>query len=526
MVNFRLFFLGVITSILTSCSTSFPFLSKEKKDVQTSAIQPINPLLTHKKNVLGLVQIIAHSPSQAQKISVNLQSEQPDLGLAELLLYTGKNWEKSQPVAQLNSVSGKNHFSVDFPIRDTTQLWIVATTVQHPNLLNKIKIQSAQIQTNQGKINIAHFKNPAQRFGLTLRQKGQDGIACYRIPGLATTNSGTLIAVYDNRFDNCKDLQGHITVGMSRSTDGGQTWEQMKQIIDMGQWGGLPADQNGVGDPAVLVDKQTGTIWVVALWQHGSDKSKMVWWSSRPGMSETQTGQIVLVKSEDDGKTWSQPINITQQVKNPDWYLFFQGPGSGISLENGTIAFAAQYKDAQQIPHSSMIYSTDHGKTWKASQGIKKHTTEAQIVQLPSGEIMINARDDQNRLNAKIHDGKNGRSVYTTQNMGETWQMHPTSRQALKEPVCMASIISWKGKNKNWLFFSNPNHTKTRTNMTLKASWDSGNSWERLPQIEYHQAPCYGYSSLSVVEDKYIGILYEGSGDLYFQKIAIDEFTQ
>ncbi len=54
----------------------------------------------------------------------------------------------------------------------------------------------------------------------------------YRIPGLATTNEGTLIAVYDIRHQGWRDLPGNIDVGMSRSTDKGQTWEPMKMIMD------------------------------------------------------------------------------------------------------------------------------------------------------------------------------------------------------------------------------------------------------------------------------------------------------
>src|SRR5690606_11074179 len=101
-------------------------------------------------------------------------------------------------------------------------------------------------------------KNPRpQRIGIALRQRGEDNVDTYRIPGLATTNTGTLIGVYDVRWNDPVDLQENIDVGMSRSTDGGRTWEPMKIIMDMGEYGGLPEDQNGIGDPAVLVDRNT-----------------------------------------------------------------------------------------------------------------------------------------------------------------------------------------------------------------------------------------------------------------------------
>src|SRR5690625_6676596 len=78
---------------------------------------------------------------------------------------------------------------------------------------------------------------------------------------MATSNGGTLLAVYDIRRDNSGDLQGDIDVGLSRSTDGGETWEPMQVIMDMGEWGGRPQRENGIGDPAILIDRNTGTIW-------------------------------------------------------------------------------------------------------------------------------------------------------------------------------------------------------------------------------------------------------------------------
>lgn len=74
----------------------------------------------------------------------------------------------------------------------------------------------------------------------------------------------TLIAVYDVRRNASTHLQGDIDVGMNRSTDRGKAWEPMKIIMDMGEWGGKLAQENGIGNPAILVDHHTNTIWVVA----------------------------------------------------------------------------------------------------------------------------------------------------------------------------------------------------------------------------------------------------------------------
>ena len=85
-----------------------------------------------------------------------------------------------------------------------------------------------------------------------VRHAGDDGSAAFRIPGLVTTNKGTLLGVYDVRYNSSVDLQEHIDIGLSRSTDGGKTWEKMRLPISFKEYGGLPAAQNGVGDPSIL----------------------------------------------------------------------------------------------------------------------------------------------------------------------------------------------------------------------------------------------------------------------------------
>lgn len=374
------------------------------------------------------------------------------------------------------------------------------------------------------------------RLAKVLRAAGQDNCDTYRIPGLVTTNKGTLIAVYDNRYNNSKDLQEDIDVGMSRSTDGGQTWEPMQVIMDMGEWGGRSQRLNGIGDPSVLYDHTTGTLWVAGLWISGFSENDMLWWTSKPGMKPTETGQFMLVKSTDDGLTWSEPVNITEQIKDPAWQLMFQGPGRGTTLNDGTLVFPAQFKadigekaldGGQYTSHSTIVYSTDGGESWHIGTGAKPNTTEAQVVQLSDGSLMLNMRDDQNR---KDKSETNGRAVATTSDLGKTWTMHPTSNSALQEPNCMASIISADmkvdGEKKRVLFFSNPNNKHQRTNMTIKASVDQGMSWPEEFQLEIYEPAGFGYSCMTMIDDETVGILYEGVKELYFQSIPVSDIIK
>ncbi len=356
--------------------------------------------------------------------------------------------------------------------------------------------------------------------GLNVRQSGDDGVHSYRIPGLATTNDGTLLAIYDVRYDSSFDLQADIDIGVSRSTDGGRSWEKMRIVMDMGEWAGLPEAQNGVGDPAILVDRNTGEIFIVALWTAGIGNDR-AWLNVGQGMTPYETGQLMMVSSSDDGRTWSEPRNITPMVKQPDWYITLQGPGNGITMEDGTLVFAFQHVDAQRVPWSGIIYSKDHGKTWETHPVCPvRETTESQVVEIEPGTLMLNMRNNL----------RTGRMVYTTDDMGGTWKVHESSGK-LEEPVCMASLIMVKAEDnvlgQDILLFSNPATTKGRFNMTIKASLDYGRTWLENDSILLDEEHGWGYSCLSMIDRETVGILYESStGHMTFQAVKLTDFIR
>lgn len=356
--------------------------------------------------------------------------------------------------------------------------------------------------------------------GVGVRHAGDDGVAAYRIPGLATSNKGTLLGVYDVRHNNSADLQEYVEIGLSRSTDGGQTWEKMRIPMSFGEHEGLPKAQNGVGDPAILVDRKTGTIWIIAAWTHGMGNGR-AWWNSQPGMDMHHTAQLMLVKSDDDGKTWSEPINITEQVKDPSWYFLLQGPGRGISMDDGTLVLASQYIGSDRIPNAGIIYSKDHGKTWHISSLARTNTTESQVAEIEPGVLMLNMRDNRG----------GSRAVSTTTDMGKTWKEHVSSRTSLQEPVCMASLISVKAKDnvlgKDILLFSNPNDTKNRHSITIKASLDGGVTWLPENQLLLDAGWGWGYSCLTMIDKETVGILYESSvAHMTFQAIKLKDIIK
>uniref|UniRef100_UPI003217EF17 sialidase family protein n=1 Tax=uncultured Draconibacterium sp. TaxID=1573823 RepID=UPI003217EF17 len=495
-----------------------------QKEINEVAFINIQKTLNGQSQKLTSVELIfpnsdvGNAINNIQLISADSNSDQ---GAVLTIGETSDIWEKTIIEVDPKLSGLYSSFSVSFAAKTNA------------NIESQIQIKEVILEfDHQIKQSIQPEKHSI-RFGHVVRQQGQDNCDTYRIPGIVTTTKGTLIVVYDARYNNSKDLQEDIDIGMSRSTDGGQTWEPMKIIMDMGEWGGKPQKLNGVGDPCILYDDETGTIWVAALWMSGATEKDMLWWASKPGISPEETGQFILAKSTDDGLTWSEPVNITEQIKKPGWQLLLQGPGRGISMENGTLVFPAQFKadigekaldGGQYTCHSTIVYSKDHGETWHIGAGAKSNTTEAQVVELENGGLMLNMRDDRNR---KDKGETNGRAVAVTNDLGKTWITHSSSNSALPESNCMASIISADVKvgdgKKHVLFFSNPNNKLKRANMTIKASLDQGMTWPEEYQLELNEDGGYGYSCMTMIDEHTIGILYEGVKELYFQKIPVTD---
>lgn len=507
-------------------------------------------LIERHDNVLCYMRIHAHEAKVLDNVSVTFGQDVPLEQIKSVKLYYGgteaiqdRGKNRFAPVEYISAHAPGKTLSVNpsyaikkseiAPQKNSVLLtgnqnlypgvnffWVSIEMKPEASLLTKITAEVTGVTADGQSLPVKCVSAPnvIRRLGVGVRHAGDDGAAAFRIPGLVTTNKGTLLGVYDVRYNSSVDLQEHIDIGLSRSIDGGKTWEKMRLPLAFGEYGGLPAAQNGVGDPSILVDTKTNTIWIIAAWTHGMGNQR-AWWSSQQGMDVNHTAQLVLVKSTDDGKTWSEPINITEQVKHPEWYFLLQGPGRGITMEDGTLVFPIQYIGKDRIPNAGIMYSKDRGETWTIHNHARTNTTEAQVAEVVPGTLMLNMRDNRG----------GSRAVYTTSDLGMTWKEHESSRTALPEPVCMASLISVKAADnilgKDILIFSNPNTTNARKNITIKISLDGGNTWAH--QLLLDEGENWGYSCLTMVDKETIGILYESSvAHMTFQCIKLKDIVQ
>ena len=430
--------------------------------------------------------------------------------------------------------------------RDTVACWLALHLRDTIDLDGKIRIMPEHVKTEKGTVLLFDVVCKPLRTGVAVRQHGQDGVHTSRIPGLITSKNGTLLLMYDARNKSSRDLQGDIDIAINRSFDGGRTWQPMQIVLDQGEWGGLPEKYNGVSDGCILLDETTGDIYVAGLWMYGVLDGKSGKWipgltedskqwihqwhtrGSQPGLGVKETCQFLIVKSSDDGATWSAPVNITSATKRKEWWLFAPAPGHGLTLSDGTLLFPTQGRDGKGMPFSNITYSKDGGKTWRASNPAYSDVTECMAVELDDGDILLNMRDNRNRGNTE----DNGRRICVTSDLGDTWKEHPTSRNALIEPTCMGSIHKHvypdnNGVQKSIYLFSNPNSVAERVCLTLKVSTDNCKTWPEEKWILLDEYKSRGYSCITSVSEDYIGIVYESSqADLVYQRIAVDELLK
>jgi sialidase-1 len=522
MDKFRFNFLLLILFIgISSFECSKKTSATTPGEIQATAYSPTIPVLKGLNANPVLRVAVSLPPGNAEqrfrKLQCTLNADAVnDIQKLDIYLTGAEPFSTNNLLASVNPSATLFDVPINLNFSAGIQfIWFSVVLKNDGGIDGKIELRCTKLIDDAGKELLVKQNNfnYAKRRGVAVRKAGDDAVNTYRIPGIAQTDRGTLISVYDIRYNDSRDLPGNIDVGMSRSTDNGKTWEPMKVIMDMG----TPHENNGIGDPAILFDPVTKKTFVAALWSKGNRSIA----GSLPGLSPDTTGQFVLVSSNDDGVTWSAPYNITTQVKNPAWHLFFNGPGSGIAMQGGKLVFAAQYWNETKVPYSTIIYSEDHGATWKGKiNGPKSNTTESQVVETTPGTLMLNMRDNRGSY----------RSVATTNNMGTNWTEHSTSYNALPDPVCMASLIKAKvkvnGTMRDVLFFSNVATTSGRYNMTIKASLDLGETWLAANQLLIDERLCYGYSSLTKIDDNTIGLLYEGTKDLYFVKILVNEIIK
>ncbi len=304
-----------------------------------------------------------------------------------------------------------------------------------------------------------------------------EGIECYRIPAIVTAPNGDVIAAIDERVPNCGDLKWSrdINIIVRRSSDNGKTWSNIETVVNF-------PDGQSASDPSMIVDEVTKEIFLFYNFMN-LDTEKDVYY-------------LHVVKSADNGKTWSKPEDITPYIAKPEWKNDFKFITSGRGIQTRSGKLLHTMVNLNSGLH--LFGSDDHGKTWYFIDTPIQPADESKVIELTDGTLMINARVNKAGM----------RYVHRSTDEGKTWTTTPAPE--LIDPGCNASIIRYTdtkdGYDKNRLLFSNAKSVKGRVNMTVRISYDEGVTWSEGKTI--YEGPS-AYSDMTILDNGEIGLFFE-----------------
>jgi len=342
------------------------------------------------------------------------------------------------------------------------------------------------------------------------------GFKLYRIPGVVVTAKGTILAYCEARKNAPADY-GEIETHLRRSTDGGKTWSKAMQIAHKGaryeKKGAEASKEQTVNNPVMIAGKDGVVHFLYAL----------------------NYEQAYYCRSEDDGVTWSAPVNITVAFEGfkPgfNWDVIALGPGHGIQLKGGRLLMPIWMADGGPGKHgpsvAGTIYSDDNGKSWKAggiavpNEGEFRSPNESCVAELSDGSVMFNARSPSDA----------NRRIVTTSADGVSGWKKPWFDQALWEPVCAGALTSNVPGKAGYVLFSNPRNLQLdeegkevvagrgkRRNLTVQLSKDDGKTWVARRELAEGTS---AYSDINVLPDGTIICFYERDFRLTFARFNL-----
>lgn len=359
---------------------------------------------------------------------------------------------------------------------------------------------------------------------LDVFKAGVDGFGSYRIPALLSLSNGKLLAFCEAR--EILSDHAHNKLVLKFSDDKGLSWSEQHMIADAGK--------NALNNPLVVQDKGTGDIILMYQQYPYTSRDEVdnpEQWVSHAGqdfpsnvhegaVQEGYEGHICrtfVQRSKDQGLSWSQPIDVTRQVKRPSGVTCYAGgPGIGIQLQHNA------HKNRLVMPFTQGpwdnmkvygVFSDDGGYNWQygelAPANLGEHANETQIAELANGQIVLNARSFK---------GDSLRKTSFSSNGGQSWSALQNTPDLI-EPECQASIISlMENETISALVYCGPEHATERCNGNLKISLDNAKSWQQLALI-YEGS--FGYSSICQLGVAGVGVLFERDGynSISFSKV-------
>jgi sialidase-1 len=283
----------------------------------------------------------------------------------------------------------------------TVQGWFYRNTRGTGEIRIRLKGASGQDQA------LIHGTNNVAIPGNSLWSHDFQGYFGVHTPGLIVTSKGTAVAIGIRRHDSMSDGGNHDgDILSARSDDDGKTWSRQQVIFE--ETGML------IYLGAIVEDRTTGTI-LVSFWKIPNGVQVDTGYFKTHA---AQGGGFFLLKSTDEGETWSKPISIDPALNDDGWMAWNNNCVHGIQLVGGTHAgrliipsfhFKADEPGYVQGIRGGLLISDDHGKTWLPGAVLKEDSDEVSLVQTGDDELYIshrmNSRTTGRRHFARSRDG-------------------------------------------------------------------------------------------------------------------------
>lgn len=241
---------------------------------------------------------------------------------------------------------------------------------------------------------ISGCSSPKAGCDLLFESRSTDTIP-YRIPAIAELERGTLLALADYRHCGSDIGFGRVDIHGRISKDAGRTWgEEFTLIEGTGTSGSTDC---GFGDAAIVADRSSDDVLVIMVC------GETVYWHQTT--NRQNPNRISVLRSSDNGRTWSQWQEITEDV-----YSLFDDStygcvescfiGSGKICQSSRIKVGSHYRIYAALcarPNGNrVIYSDDFGKTWNVLGSVDDLPVpdgdEPKCEELPDGSVVISSR--------------------------------------------------------------------------------------------------------------------------------------
>lgn len=326
---------------------------------------------------------------------------------------------------------------------------------------------------------------------------GQDGYKSFRIPAIIKLPDGDLLAFAEGRVNGAADF-GNVQIVMKRSKDNGKTWSDIQVVATN--------DSLQAGNAAPVVDLTDpaypkGRIFL--FYNTGNEPEGEI----RKGIG---TREVWYKTSSDNGKTWSEPVDITSQVKKSHWRSYANTPGHAMQFMwgkyKGRIYVAANHSEGNPLPdfedyYAHGFYTDDHGKTFHLSEDVSfPGGNENMATELCGNKMMLNLRNQKGEPRCRI--------IAISSDGGVQWDTTFYDHQ-LPDPVCQGSILTIGcRKEKAILAFCNNDDTAHRRDLTVRISFNSGKTWSKKYLVD-KKGESTAYSDIVKISKHQIGVLYE-----------------